>query len=89
MTYIHTFIHRNSSFLTSLDFNVKEIGQAIVSKMESLSDKDYSLKRNDQAVSKDAKVKQKDVSVLSIEPQNLFNRLISLALVSLQQHGLG
>ena len=46
--------------------------------------KDYSFKRMDQAVSMWTKVKRKDRSVLSIDPQNLFNRLISLALVSSQ-----
>ena len=41
---------------------------------------EFTYKRKEQAVSTGTKVKQKDRTLLLIDPQNLFSRLIALAL---------
>lgn len=63
-------------------FKAKDIGKAIIAKMEGISVKDFSFKRKDQAVSMGTKVKRKDGTILKCNPQNLFDRLIALTLVS-------
>ena len=67
-------------------FNAKEVGKAILAKMEGVSVKDFSFKRKEQAMSMGSKVKRKDGTILHIDPQNLFDRLIALALVSLLEY---
>ena len=63
-------------------FKAKDIGIAILARKESVSVKDATFKRKEQAVTMGTKVKRENGTILHIDPQNLFDRLIAVALVS-------
>ena len=58
----------------------KEVGPAIMSQNGGSGDQKFSFKRSAQVITKD-KVKRQDEKLQVVDPQDLFNRLISLALV--------
>ena len=63
-------------------YDAKDIGKGILKKMEGLPVKEFTFKRKEQAITMGSKIQRKDGSVIQINPQNLFDRLIALALVS-------
>ena len=63
-------------------FAAQAIGKAMMDKMEGTAVKDFTFKRKDQAVTMASKIHRKDGTIIQINPQNLFDRLVALALVS-------
>jgi hypothetical protein len=59
----------------------KEVGNSIINNIIGQSVKTFSFKRKNQAITMGTKIKRKDGTILQINAQNLFDRLISMALV--------